>query len=101
MDKDNRIHCSLNLNTAEFGPNHEDTELDARMVRKIKSRIGTGDARCAACGARDPKPKLCAGCRDERYCGPACQRAHRAEHKASCFTPKNAPRTYTMKPPTR
>lgn len=76
---------SLNLNSAELGPNHEDTELDARMVRKIKSRIGTGDARCAACGARDPKPKQCAGCRDSRYCGSDCQRAHRADHRASCF----------------
>jgi hypothetical protein len=84
---------SLNLNAAEFGPTHEDTELDARMLRKIRSRIGTGDARCAACGARDPKPKQCAGCRSARYCDPACQRAHRAEHRTSC-SPKSS--LYTM-----
>jgi hypothetical protein len=53
------------------------------VLLKINGRIGPG-ATCAACGARDPKPKRCAGCRAARYCGPACQRAHRAAHRASC-----------------
>jgi hypothetical protein len=74
---------SFKLTVAAFGPNHKDTLLDAAVVRKVNGRIGR-DAMCAACGARDPKPKRCAGCRDARYCGHACQRAHRADHRASC-----------------
>ncbi len=45
---------SLELNTAEFGVDHEDTVLDAKILCKIRRRCG--DARCAACGAREPKP---------------------------------------------
>ena len=80
---------SLKLNTAEFGVDHEDTVLDAKILCKIRRRIGGGDARCAACGVREPKPKRCGGCRDARYCGVMCQRVHRADHRASC-TPSRA-----------
>jgi hypothetical protein len=74
---------SFRLTVAALGPNHDDTVLDGAVLRKINGRIGPG-ATCAACGARDPKPKRCAGCRDARYCDSACQRAHRAVHRASC-----------------
>jgi len=74
---------SFKLTVAALGPTHKDTLLDAAVVRKVNGRIGPR-AVCAACGARDPKPKRCAGCRDARYCGSACQRAHRADHRASC-----------------
>jgi hypothetical protein len=57
--------------------------LDGAVLLRVNGRIGPG-ATCAACGARDPKPKRCAGCRTARYCDPACQRAHRADHRASC-----------------
>jgi hypothetical protein len=59
-----------------------ETTLDLRTLRKIERRIGTGDARCAECGLREPKPKRCACCLVVRYCSAKCQRAHRAKHKA-------------------
>jgi hypothetical protein len=72
---------SLAMNTEAYGPDHDETALDARIARKIERRIGTGDARCAECGVHEPKPKLCACCLVTRYCGTKCQRAHRAKHK--------------------
>ena len=38
---------------------------------------------CGACAASDA-PSLCGGCRSAAYCGPACQRAAWAGHKAVC-----------------
>ena len=73
---------SLAMNSAAYGPTHDETTLDLRTLRKIERRIGTGDARCAECGLREPKPKRCACCLVVRYCGAKCQRAHRAKHKA-------------------
>ena len=75
---------SLALNTAAYGPRHDETALDASILRKIRRRVGNGDARCATCGAREPKPRLCGACRDARYCGAACQKSHRAEHRETC-----------------
>ena len=41
---------------------------------------------CAACHKREPEAtlKLCTGCRDVWYCGAACQKSHRKQHKAHC-----------------
>jgi hypothetical protein len=72
---------SLAINSAAYGANHDETSLDASILRKIRRRVGTGSARCAACGLREPKPKLCACCHVTRYCGKKCQKAHRAHHK--------------------
>lgn len=75
---------SLALNTAAYGAKHEETALDASILRKIRRRVGNGDARCATCGLREPKPRLCGACRDARYCGTACQKSHRAAHREMC-----------------
>ena len=77
---------SLAMNVEAYGPSHDETALDARIVRKIERRVGTGDARCAECGLREPKPKRCACCLVTRYCGAKCQRAHRAKHKEETKT---------------
>jgi hypothetical protein len=38
---------------------------------------------CGSCGAPDA-PSLCSACKFAAYCGPACQRAAWADHKAVC-----------------
>lgn len=75
---------SLAINAAAYGRKHDETALDASILRKIRRRVGNGDARCATCGAREPKPRLCGACRDARYCGTACQKSHRAAHRGTC-----------------
>ena len=42
------------------------------------------DAKCAACGKGGDGLKECGTCELVRYCGAACQRAHRPQHKMEC-----------------
>ena len=42
------------------------------------------DAKCAACGKGGDGLKKCGACELVRYCGAACQRAHRPKHKKEC-----------------
>ena len=42
------------------------------------------DAKCAACGKGGDGLKKCGACELVRYCGAACQRAHRLQHKREC-----------------
>ena len=42
------------------------------------------DAKCAACGKNGVGLKKCGACELVRYCGAACQRAHRPQHKGEC-----------------
>jgi hypothetical protein len=79
---------SLAINLATYGAGrHEETDLDSGILYRINRRIGNGEARCAECGAREPKPKRCGGCLAARYCGVACQKAHRASHRGACAPP--------------
>ncbi|KAL7551397.1 hypothetical protein ACHAWF_015521 [Thalassiosira exigua] len=41
-------------------------------------------ASCASCGDRGDGLKACAACMLVKYCGVACQRAHRPRHKREC-----------------
>ncbi|VDB84565.1 unnamed protein product [Peniophora sp. CBMAI 1063] len=53
--------------------------LDEAQIGKLTSNTG-----CAVCGAS--QTKACSACHCERYCGPACQKAHWKEHKATCHS---------------
>lgn len=47
---------------------------------------GPAAARCAVCGATQPKPSRCARCRSDaaRYCSTECQTRHGPHHKVVC-----------------
>ena len=46
--------------------------------------VTSTDAKCAACGKGGDGLKKCGACELVRYCGAACQRAHRPQHKREC-----------------
>ena len=97
-----QARVALGTSRRRFGDAHEETLRDMERVRAIALRLaneanGT-DRReaaaaaappqipptCAMCGSSDPRPKRCAGCRVTRYCGSACQAAHRPDHRGAC-----------------
>lgn len=50
------------------------------------------DSRCSFCFASSDDLHRCAGCKQEKYCGPNCQAAAwKAYHKAECSHLRNAP----------
>ena len=57
---------------------------DAPLLRLVLTTMST--EQCAAChkGESEATLQLCSGCRDVWYCGAACQRSHRKQHKAHC-----------------
>jgi hypothetical protein len=62
-------------------------QLRARAMAMHVERQSAASA-CAACGARAGQPgvrlQMCSRCKQVRYCGPQCQRAHWRAHKAEC-----------------
>ena len=96
-----QARVALRSSRLRFGDAHEVTTRDLEMVKAISRALVSGAKEtngangangangpvppaCAVCGCSDPRPKRCAGCRVTRYCGSACQVAHRPEHRKTC-----------------
>ena len=98
-----QARVALGTSRRRFGDAHEETLRDLERVRAIALRLANDANRrdevsealaaaappqipptCAMCGSSDPRPKRCAGCRVTRYCGSACQAAHRPDHRGAC-----------------
>lgn len=96
-----QARVALRSSRLRFGDAHEVALRDLEMVKAISQAlanatnatngangangaVGALDPVCAVCGCSDPRPKRCAGCRVTRYCGSACQVAHRPEHRNTC-----------------
>ncbi|VDB84567.1 unnamed protein product [Peniophora sp. CBMAI 1063] len=88
------IHHLLQLNSSNVAPEYEFSlapdqrafrrsfiiplgPLDALQVAKVTHNPG-----CAVCGSA--AVKTCSGCKIERYCSSACQKAHWKHHKEFC-----------------
>ena len=100
-----QARVALGTSRRRFGDANEETLRDLERVRAIALRLANDANRrdevsealaaddaappqipptCAMCGSSDPRPKRCAGCRVTRYCGSACQAAHRPDHRGAC-----------------
>ena len=98
-----QARVALGTSRRRFGDAHEETLRDLERVRAIALSLANDANRrddvsealaaaappqipptCAMCGSSDPRPKRCAGCRVTRYCGSACQAAHRPDHRGAC-----------------
>jgi hypothetical protein len=52
--------------------------------RRALADAGDNQRLCGQCGAVTGAGMLCGGCRDVRYCSPACQREHWKAHRPRC-----------------